>query len=829
MKKKKFLLLSFILPIIILIINLIVLKIFNPKVDVFSSKQILVADLKSQYLPLFNYLRNVLQGNDSIFYSFNNLLGGNMISTFAYYLSSPLNIIILFASSTNLLNYIYFLIFIKIGLCGLFMYLYLCHKKNNNYLSLIYSMFYALMAYNISYYFNIMWLDCIYLLPLLIYGIDNIIHKKDGKLYLIILSLTLISNFYIAYMVCIFSIIYFIYECIITYSKKDKKNIINSIKIFIICSILSSLISSILLIPTIIDLQDIYRGSLSNSMFIQKNLFNNFLVSLSKLYMLPQNPENILSSYTPNIYFGILPLLFSITYFYGSHKLKEKVVSLIIIIFFFLSFSLNNLNIFWHGLTLPNGYAYRFSFLFSFFMLLISYKSITNNDKLKISKFLLFIFILLFIGFNELTNGINISFTYFSLFLTILLFILYYIFINKKIILYLLVVIELVFHVNNSFFVLTNLKYDADYNYYLNKVCSLTSELDDFNYRLSVPLMFGGLESFACSDKRVASSITTNNKNIYNFMYNLGYTVTYSTVLSDNNTEISRSLIGINYYLDQIKESSIDKLTYKYSKDLIETYYLHENEYALPIGYLIENYEFTNDFDNAFEYQNLLLKSMSGLNKDVLLPFEFKKIDEFNYEVDVSNGKDIYIYINYRVPENEDFFSEITINDKVYDLDTFRTGVFKVDNDFDEEVIKVNVYNDEKKYNNFDNNAYFYYLDYEIFNEHLNILKENTLKINKLSKNYLSGKINANKDGYLFLSIPYEKGWNIYVDGKKSDYIKLYDTFIGIKLSKGSHKIEMKFYSPGLKIGLFLSIIGLILSILFFKNNHLIIYFKKKK
>ena len=822
MKKKKYIILSFLLPILILIINLVILKICNINSDVFSSKQILVADLKSQYLPLFNYLRNVLQGNDSIFYSFNNLFGGNMISTFAYYLSSPLNIIIIFANSTNLLNFIYILIFIKIGLCGLFMYLYLNHKKNNNYLALIYSMFYALMAYNISYYFNIMWLDCIYLLPLLIYGIDNIIHKKNGKLYLIILSLELISNFYIAYMVCIFSSIYFIYECIITYS--NKKDIINSIKIFIITSILSGLICSFLLIPTIVNLQDIYRGSLSNSMFIQNNLFNNFLLSLSKLYMLPQNPENILSSYTPNIYFGILPLLFSITYFYGKHCLKEKIISIIIIIFFFLSFSLNNLNIFWHAFTLPNGYAYRFSFLFSFFMLLISYKSITNNDKLKISKLLLFVFILLFIGFNELTNGSNISFTYFSLFLTVLLFILYYL-INKKIILFLLVVIELVFHVNNSFFVLTNLKYDADYNYYLNKVCSLTSKLDDYNYRLSIPLMFGGLESFACSDKRVSSSLTTNNKNVYNFMYNLGYTVTYSTVLSDNNTEIARSLIGINYYLDQIKNNSIDKLTYKYSKDLSETYYLHENEYALPIGYLIENYERDNEFDNAFEYQNLLLKSMSGLNKDVLLPFDYIKIDEFNYEVDISNKKDIYVYINYRVPENEEFFSEITINDKVYDLDTFRTGVFKVDNDFDLDKISVNVYNDEKKYKNFDNNVYFYYLDYDIFKEHLNILKENTLNINKINKNYLSGKINTNKDGYLFLSIPYEKGWNIYVDGKKTDYIKLYKTFMGIKLSKGSHVIKMKYYSPGINIGLILSICGIILTIILKKT----IYFTQKK
>ena len=827
-KGKKYALLAFIMPILLLIINLIILKIFNRKADIFSSNQILVADLKSQYVPLFNYLRNVLQGNESIFYSFHNLFGGNMIGTFAYYLSSPLNVIFIFSDAYNIVNYVYILIFIKIGLCGLFMYIFLLHKKDNKYLALVFSLFYSLMAYNISYYFNVMWLDCVCLLPLVIYGIDNIIHKKDGKLYLFTLSLTIISNFYIAYMVCIFCVIYFIYEMIITYCKHDKKDIFDCFKIFIICSFLSGLICCFILIPTIINLKDIYRAPLKDSMFIQNNLFNNFLISLSKLYMFPQSPENLLSSFTPNVYFGILPLLFCFTFFYGKHSFKEKIVSLIIIVFFFLSFSLNNLNLFWHGFTFPNGYDFRFSFLFSFFMLLVSFKSIANKDFLKISKFLIFIFIILFIGLNELTNGLNVSFSYYSLFVTVILLIIYYVFINRKssifkLLIIVFVLIELILHINNSFFVLTNLKYEADYSYYLNKICKLSSELDDDNYRLSYPIMFGGLESFACSDKRVVSSLTTNNKNVYKFMYNLGYTVTYSTVLSENNTELARSVIGIKDYIDQNKEYSKNSFIYNYGKDLKEKYYLHENNYSLPIGYMIDknSQKFFNssDYTNAFEFQNLLLKSMTGLDQDVLIPFDYNMVDDFNYNVDISNGEDIFIYINYPIPENEEFFSEIKINDsKIYDLDTFNTGVFKVKNDFSDKIMNVEVYNDEKKYQNFDNTVYFYYLNSKIFEEHIKILKENTLEITNLNNNQLKGTINTSKGGYLFLSIPYEKGWDIYVDNKRVDYIKLYDTFIGIKLKKGKHSIEMKYYSPGIIYGIILSVIGILLSIFFFKK-----------
>lgn len=834
MKKKKYILLSFFIPILILILNLFILKINYPDKDIFSSKQILVADLKSQYIPLFNYLRNVLQGNDSIFYSFHNLLGGNMIATFSYYLSSPLNIILIFSKQNNVINYIYVLIFIKIGLCGLTMYLYLNHKKNNNYMSLLFSLCYALMAYNISYYFNIMWLDCVYLLPLVIYGVDNIIHKNNPKLYLITLVLTIISNFYIAYMVCIFVIIYFIYECIITYSKSNKKEILNCLKIFIITSLLSVIICSILLIPTIINLKNIYRVSLENSMYIQNNLFNNFLMSLSKLYMLPQNPENLLSSYTPNIYFGILPLLSVMTFFFSKYSFKEKIITLIIIIFFFLSLTLNNLNILWHGFTFPNGYAYRFSFLFSFFMILIGYKSIINN-RLNISRFLIFLFILLFIGLNEINNGNNISFTYLNLFLTILFIILYYIFTNKKniifkILIFILVIIELVIHVNNSFFILANLEYDTSYNYYYNKICKLSKKLDDYNYRFSSPLMFGGLESFICSDRRLSSSLTTNNKNVYEFMYNLGYTVTYSTVLSDNNTILSKSILGVKNYLDQISEDSIKKVVYKYGEDTIENYYLHINNYSLPIGFLIDIDSidtFNNSYyDNAFEFQNNLIKSMSGLNKDVLMPFEYEENEDF-YLVDISNNNDIYMYIKYPIPENEEFFSEISINDEIiYDIDTFKTGIFKVKNNFDTDKIKVSVYNNELKYINYDKNIYFYYFDYNIFKEHIDILNKNTLNINKIKNNYLSGNIKVNKKSYLFLSIPYEEGFNIYVDGKLVKYEKLYDTFIGIKLKKGNHKITIKFISPGINKGIVLSVIGVALTVIYFKKRKNNIYNK---
>ena len=104
------------------------------------------------------------------------------------------------------------------------------------------------------------------------------------------------------------------------------------------------------------------------------------------------------------------------------------------------------------------------------------------------------------------------------------------------------------------------------------------------------------------------------------------------------------------------------------------------------------------------------------------------------------------------------------------------------------------------------------------FEKAINILKEQQLKIKKIYKNTLEGYIDVKKNNqYLFLSIPYEKGWNIYVDGKKVKYQKLFDTFIGVKMSKGMHNIKMIFYPPGLNYGILISLFSAIILIFYLK------------
>ena len=92
-------------------------------------------------------------------------------------------------------------------------------------------------------------------------------------------------------------------------------------------------------------------------------------------------------------------------------------------------------------------------------------------------------------------------------------------------------------------------------------------------------------------------------------------------------------------------------------------------------------------------------------------------------------------------------------------------------------------------------------------------LNEGRLNLNK-SRHLLSGNISVLKNQTLFLSLPYEEGFIIKVDGKKTTYHKVLDAFVGVDLKEGNHNITIDYVSKGFNPGIIISISGLSLSII---------------
>ena len=210
--KKKYLVLSFIIPFFCLFL------VFITNGIIFGNDSIFYGDSQYQYYQLLIYLKGVIDGTSNLIYSFQVGFGSSMIATLAYYLSSPFNLLLSIFSYENIEIFFIVSVIIRIGLCATTMYLYLNYQDNSRY-SLIFSICYSLSFYVVANYYQIMWLDSYFLAPLLLLGIDKLIKEKKLLLYGIILFLIILTNYYMGYMCALFSVLYFAYKFMIQEKK----------------------------------------------------------------------------------------------------------------------------------------------------------------------------------------------------------------------------------------------------------------------------------------------------------------------------------------------------------------------------------------------------------------------------------------------------------------------------------------------------------------------------------------------------------------------------------------------------------------------------------
>ena len=111
--------------------------------------------------------------------------------------------------------------------------------------------------------------------------------------------------------------------------------------------------------------------------------------------------------------------------------------------------------------------------------------------------------------------------------------------------------------------------------------------------------------------------------------------------------------------------------------------------------------------------------------------------------------------------------------------------------------------------------------DEEVYGFNYNHLKKLSDDVDKLNINYdlskgdkIVGDINVTKDGYFQMSIPYDEGFKVKVDGQDRKIEKVDTSFIGFPLNKGYHKIEINYESPMKKEAIIYSVSGLILLVI---------------
>ncbi|MCI9365734.1 MAG: YfhO family protein [Clostridia bacterium] len=227
-KLKKILLyfLAFFIPILVIIIIFAYLKVYP-----FGEYTYLPIDSYDQYISFLKYFKYIFLGDEGIFYSLGKSLGGETYGLIAYYLLSPFNLIALFFEDGNMSLAFSIILTLKMGATGLSMMYYLNRNKKVKFTNLIFAFSYVFCSYIITYGFNIMWLDSVIFLPIVVASIEDIIKEKKYLKYVIVLVFTLITNYYIGFMVCIFSAIYFVYKLLL-YKPENRKEVLKRIRNF---------------------------------------------------------------------------------------------------------------------------------------------------------------------------------------------------------------------------------------------------------------------------------------------------------------------------------------------------------------------------------------------------------------------------------------------------------------------------------------------------------------------------------------------------------------------------------------------------------------------
>lgn len=806
--KRHYKLLSFCIPFCLVLFSFAIINLY------LGDNNFFVCDLRYQYLSIFCKLKDIISTNGSLFYSFSKSLGGGMFSTWTYYLGSPLNLLVTIFSKEYIIYMIEIIYFIKIGLCGLFMYIYLSkHFKKENPTILIASICYSLMAYNINYFWNIMWLDCVFYIPLVLLGIDNLIKKKNIKLYVICLFLAILSNYYIGFMLCIFSVIYFIYIMINTYNlKENKKDIRKDIITFIISSLIVGLLSCVILIPTMIELQNTVKNIGGGIIEPLKIIYNPFDI-ISKLFIGSNNSSIIINPNTTNIYCGLITIPLTLLYFFNKKiSKKERIVSLIIIIIFYLSFSISYINMIWHGLSFPAFLNYRYSFLYCLFIIILSVKSFINLNKISRKECLIFsliwliICIIVFIINYIYLKKINIilSFIFMMLYIIVL-----YFYSSKKTkstkkILIFLIIVELILNITLSLNEYNQNTPNTTNDYYFTKI---NNDMKDFVplpnefYRIETDFDFTFIDSMVFNYNGLTIFLSTIEDNIIHFLSRCGYSSGLNHALySSGSTKIIDSILSIRYNLEKteiVNEADKYEILYKVNR---------LNDY-LPLGFMInsQNKNYQNIYNDPFEYQNMLFKYLYKDSKEYLVPYEITELEKNEFEININNNYDFYMY--FGIYENNISYDIYLDNEYIKTVDYEHTLV-ELKNKYKNKTILKIVPNGNY---NYEENLFVYYLNYDNFKEGINNLKQNSLNIETFRDDYIKGNILVPKDKTtLWTSIPYNTGWSIKVDGKEVKYNEIFETFISVELEEGNHEIEFIFKTKGLRIGIIIFIIGII-------------------
>ncbi len=827
----------------------------------FGSITVMRMDLYHQYGPLFAELYDRIVEHKSLLYSWITGGGSSFLGNYLNYLSSPLSFLIFLFDKEDISYAITFIVAFKCILSATSFSYYLKKSFNkDNYFLSAFGILYAFSAYFLAYYWNVMWLDAMIMLPLIALGIEKIFKTGDIKLYTVSLVILFFANYYMGYMCCIFAVLYFFVCFINTYSNDGKLNenavyekkystkaLMNNVFInrgvkFAFASIIAALICAITLVPVFMILKN---SSATSGTFPQtfKSYFDLLDLITSHFALLETTIRSSGDNVLPNIYTGILTFILLPLFLVNNKiKLKEKATYVVLIIFFVFCFNNNCAEYIWHAFHFPNDLPYRYSYMYSFIIAVMGYKTILNFKGIKVKDIAytgLAIISFVIICQKFLTNKMTNSTIYATIIFVALwcgfLFLLKNKNAQKKTVSFVLVTFILCETIISSIVGLPlnqdNKNYKENYKtytdainyidnkdsgFYRTELCYLNTRMDPAYYGYNGISVFSSMayesysqlqSSLGMQGNKVNSYTYNTQTPVYNMMFNIKYLIQTDVSLAPSSNLYKK------IYTTSDKKSNV-----------------YESKYNLPIAYCVNSKidDWVTDEGNPFEIQSDFVKLATGYS-NVFKPVEYNSTDfdavsgddvteNGTYWLEKSDSSSNYgtetvslsptIDGNLYLYVKSSDLKTITVNsEKVSDITQSMEDAYILDlgyhNKGDEVLVSLDASKMESESTSFD--FYCYTADDTVVKNMYNSLAGNSLNVESYSDTTIKGTVNAKENCYLYSSIPYDDGWSVYVDGKKAETFEIGGTLLAIELTPGQHKIEYKYFPVGFLYGIIIS------------------------
>lgn len=745
----------------------------------FGDNSFLANDLKYQYIDFFAWFRRVLLGEANLRYSFSQGLGMNTWGLYSYYLASPFNLLCVLFPADKLTLFVFAITALKLGCIHISSVWYVQKRFDlSKPAAFLLSLSFTFCSWTISNLRNPLWIDCLILLPICAYGCYELVRKQRMIRLVIATALNVMFCWYTAYISILFLCIFVLVEFIDYVAEEgfSWKLMLDRALRFAGGIALGLLLSAWTFLPTILAMAKggpvLTLGPLLKTGL--KSLIRGFLPCMWV------NNES-----TPQFYCGIIMMLLAVSLLVNrTVPIKTRIATLVVTIILVASSVLSPLEYIWCGMRVPNGFYSRTAFLLNFFALWAAgyaLQALKDHPKLRrvsrpavILPLLALTAIELFANAHSMWNQLYVGYS----------------------------------ENNNSVYVATAtstvkaIQDDDPTPFY--RIDRTTTRADSAALNEGLALGYDQLSSYS----------SANNPQAIALLNSLGYSSVgeFSTRYAEPILAVD-ALLGVKYTI--VEQAPAGYVAIPEPGDTASAAY--GNPYALSIGVAASSdiQNSTLKSENPFEKQNDLYSKILGREVELYTKIEAASTENGDslkqWSVTVPASSIGYLYINKDATAGSYWPVALTIDQR-----TIKNEAWRFDNNIrqiadasdtpSQHTVAIGVaegYTDMPQ----DNEPVFYTLNLDVFEQIINELKTSEFIPTVFEDGRIEGEYTAKDDGNLLLSVPYDEGWNVTVNGTAAELTPAADKGLSsLNMQKGANRIVMTYKTPGALAGLAVSL-----------------------